>query len=118
MIGRADDKFKRFELGIQSMEYINQYIRHCEMKIISNISNINNLKFLVDSLNLEDDIKFYGYTSTPEIYFKNASLNILPSISESFGLVLGETKIYGIPNIIIGLDYISVAYNGTIIIYA
>ena len=39
------------------------------------------------------------------------------SISESFGLALCETKIYGIPNIILGVDYISIARNGTIIIY-
>jgi hypothetical protein len=32
-------------------------------------------------------------------------------------MVLSETKIYGIPNIIIGLDYIFNAKGGTIIIY-
>ena len=117
MIGRADNKYKRFEIGIQSMEYIIQYIPNCIMKVISNISNIDNLKFLVNSLELENNVKFNGYISTPDILFKNVSLNILTSISESFSLVLCETKIYGIPNIIIGLDYISIAYNGTVIIY-
>ena len=53
----------------------------------------------------------------PKIYFKNASLHIFPSISESFGLVLSETKIYGIPNILVGIDYISISNGGTIIIY-
>ena len=32
-------------------------------------------------------------------------------------MVLCETKIYGIPNILVGLDYISIAKGGTIIIY-
>jgi len=117
MIGRADDKYKRFELGIQSMEYIIQYIPNCIMKVISNISNIDNLKFLVNSLKIEKNVKFYGYITSPDIFFKNVSLNIIPSISESFSLVLCETKIYGIPNIIIGLDYISIANNGTVIIF-
>jgi glycosyltransferase involved in cell wall biosynthesis len=53
----------------------------------------------------------------PEIHFKNASLHIFPSISESFGMVLSETKIYGIPNILIGLDYLSISHGGTIIVY-
>ena len=66
---------------------------------------------------LEDKVKFIGYTSKPEEYFKNASLHIFPSISESFGLVLSETKIYGIPNIITGLDFVSISKGGTVIIY-
>ena len=32
-------------------------------------------------------------------------------------MVLSETKIYGIPNILIGLDYLSISHGGTIIIY-
>ena len=32
-------------------------------------------------------------------------------------MVLCETKIYGIPTILVGLDYISIAKGGTIIIY-
>ena len=58
-----------------------------------------------------------GYSSTPEIYYKNSSLHLFPTISESFGLILSETKIFGIPNILLGLDYVSIAKGGTIIIY-
>ena len=51
-------------------------------------------------------------------YFSKTRVFIFfPSISESFGLVLAETKLYGIPNIIMGINYISFAKNGTIIIY-
>ena len=117
MIGRAKDKLKRLELGIKAMKYIIKEIPECEMKIISDLNGIKYLKNLIKFLKLEKSVKFVGYTSTPEIYFKNSSLHIFPSISESFGLVLAETKIYGIPNILVGLDYISLAKGGTIIIY-
>ena len=117
MIGRADNRLKRFALGIQSMEYIFEEIKECEMKIISNITDINYLIDLVNSLFLEKNVKFYGYISSPDIYFKNASLHIFPSFTESFGLVLSETKIYGIPNILVGINYISIAKGGTFIIY-
>lgn len=40
---------------------------------------------------------------------------MFPSITEAFPLVLCETKIYGIPNILIGLDYVSIAKGGVII---
>ena len=80
--------------------------------IFQKISYINS-----SILNLRNNVKFYGYVSSPEIHFKNASLHIIPSLTESFSLVLAETKIYGIPNILMGLDYISLANKGTIIIY-
>ena len=38
-------------------------------------------------------------------------------ISEAFPMVLSETKIYGIPSILLGIDYVSTAKKGNIIIY-
>jgi len=69
------------------------------------------------SLNLEEKVKYVPLTLSPELYFKNASLHFFPTNYESFGLVLCETKIYGIPNILLGLNYVSIAKGGTIIIY-
>ena len=117
MIGRGQDKLKRYELGIVAMEYIREEIQECQMIIVSNKTSINPFKILVDNIDLENNIKFVEYTSTPEIYLKNVSWHIFSSISESFGLVLSETKNYGIPNILLGLDYISIADRGIINIY-
>ena len=115
MLGRGEDRRKRFYLGIIAMKYIIQEMPDAEMIIISKPSMY--LKNLTKELKLENNIKFVGYTSKPEIYFKNASLHILPSSTESFGLSLCETKIYGIPNILTGIDYISPAKGGVINIY-
>jgi glycosyltransferase involved in cell wall biosynthesis len=117
MIGRASDKLKRFDLGIISMKYIIQEIPDCELKIITDLLDIDYLQNLKQQLNLGKYINFIGFTSTPEIYFKNSSLHLFPSISECFPMVLCETKIYGIPNILIGLDYVKMAKGGTIILY-
>ncbi len=114
MIGRANDKRKRFDLGIKAMKYISNIIPECEMKIISNIGKSQNLIKLVRKLRLEKNIKFVGYTDNPSKYFKNASLNIIPSSTESFSMVLCETKVYGIPNIITGINYVSPAKGGVI----
>ena len=117
MIGRASDKLKRFDLGIKSMKYIIQEIPDCELKIITDLLDIDHLQKLKVKLNLEKYINFTGFTSTPEIYFKNSSLHLFPSISECFPMVLCEAKIYGIPNILIGLDYVKMAKGGTVILY-
>ena len=117
MIGRGNDNLKRFDLGVESMKYIIKEIPECKMKIVSDTYLMEYLEKIVSLLNLENNCKFLGYSSIPEIYYNNASLHLFPSISESFGLILSETKIYGIPNILVGLDYISLAQGGTVIIY-
>ena len=117
MIGRANNKLKRFNLGILSMEYIKENIKGCKMRVISNLNGTFFLQSLVNNLDLKDKIEFVGYSVAPEINFKNASLHIFPSIAESFGLVLCETKLYGIPNILVGLNYVSASNGGTIIVY-
>jgi hypothetical protein len=99
------------------MEYIGNEITNSELNIISNLTGIENLLQLVYNLDICKNIRFNGYSSSPDIYFKNVSLNIIPSISEAFPMVLSETKIYGIPNILLGLDYIYISKGGTIIIY-
>lgn len=117
MIGRASDKYKRFSLGIESMKFISQEIPDSEMKIISDLNGINELEELTKNLTIENNIHFIEYTSKPEEYYKNASLHIFPTISEAFPMILCETKIYGIPNILTGLDFVSMSKGGTIIIY-
>ena len=99
------------------MEYINHEIPQSEMIIISDLMGILRHELLINNLNMTNVIKLVGYTASPEIYYKNVSLNLFPSISEAFPLVMCETKIYGIPNILLGLDYTSISEGGTIIIY-
>ena len=117
MIGRASDKFKRFDLGIQAMKYISEEIENSELKIISDLNKLEYLKKLVDNLKLNKNIKFLGYSSKPENYFHKASLHIFPTVAEAFGLVLSETKVFGIPNILTGLDFVVMSEKGTVIIY-
>ena len=99
------------------MKYITKEVFDCKMTIISEIFPLSTLITLTKNLSLTNNINFVGHSSEPEIYFKNASLHIFTSISESFGLVLYETKIYGIPNILLGFDYLIISDGGTIIIY-
>lgn len=116
MVGRANNKGKRFNLGIKAMKFIINEVPDSRLIIISK-SKPDKLRKLIHSLNLEENIRFTPFTLSPELYFKNASLHIFPTSYESFGLVLCETKIYGIPNILLGLNYVSIAKGGTIIIY-
>ena len=117
MIGRGKAKKKRFQIGIEAMEYISKELSKYEMKIISDLTSIEHLQILVINLNLPKYIQFVGFNINPEIFFQNSSLNIFPSISEAFPMVIIETKMFGIPNILLGLDYITISNGGTVIIY-
>lgn len=115
MIGRANDIYKRFDLGIHAMTSIIKEIPTSEMNILS--FPVKKLEDMINELNLTKSVRFLGYHENIEIYLKNSSLHILPSIWEAYPMVLSETKIFGIPSIITGLDYLALSKNGTIIIY-
>ena len=115
MIGRADDALKRFDLGIIAMETIIKEIPDCEMNIIS--FPVKKYEKLIKNLNLEKKVRFVGYQEKIENFLKNSSLHIFPSITEAYPMVLSETKIFGIPSIIIGLDYLTLAKRGIVVIY-
>lgn len=114
MIGRANDRIKRFDLGIRAMKYIISEIPQTEMKIISSLNKIDYLFKLTKNLHLQKFVKFLGYKSNPSIYYKNASVHLFPTLVEAFPNILSETKIYGIPNILVGLDYVACFHGGTI----
>ena len=46
------DKYKRFKLGIQSMEYIVNEIPYIQMNIISNLTKINFLRNIINNLSI------------------------------------------------------------------
>ena len=117
LIGRGRSETKRFELAIEAMEYILKEMSGTKLSIISRANNTDRLQYFINNLNLENSVKFRDYSSDPSIYFRDASLNLLTSICESYSLVISETKMYGIPNILLGLDYLLLAKNGTIIIH-
>ena len=115
MIGRAEDPIKRYDLGIKAMRNILKEMPESEMNIIS--SPNDKLERLINIFKLENKVKFVGFHKNVEIYLKNSSLHILPSLSETYPMILGETKIFGIPTIICGLDYLALAKGGTVMIY-
>ena len=115
MMGRNNDPKKRFELGIKSMKNIIKEIPNSQMNIIS--LPIKEGEELIQNLNLGKNVRFLGFQNNIEIFLRNSSFFILPSFSESYSMVLSEAKIFGIPSIICGLDYLCLAKRGTIIIY-
>ena len=114
MIGR-NDPVKRQHLGIIAMETIIKEIPECQLDIVSAANG--GLNKLIKKLNLENNVRFTGYQQKVEKYLKNASLSLFTSENESYLIALAEVKIFGIPSIICGLDFLTLAKGGTVIIY-
>ena len=117
MLGKGPEKIKRFDLGIKSLEYIKKEIPDCKMKIVTDLNEIKNLKKLARKLNLENSITFEEYSYSNDKYFDDISLHLLPSLAEGIGLDICETKLFGIPNVLVGLDYLPCSKGGVSIIY-
>lgn len=59
----------------------------------------NEIKALIKYYNLDDRIFFKGLTKNPIEKFKNADIFAFPSVSEGFGLALGEAMSAGLPSV-------------------
>lgn len=57
----------------------------------------NNIENLINKLNLKDNVILFGHVKNASRYFKAFDIFLLPSISESFGYVLLESGLAGIP---------------------
>jgi glycosyltransferase involved in cell wall biosynthesis len=58
---------------------------------------ISDLKKLTKDLNLEFNVSFEGFQSDVSIYYENASILVVPSIGEGFGMVFLEGMLHGLP---------------------
>ena len=110
------------------MEYIILEKSNFEPLIISDLTRTENLQNLIIHVNIYESIIFYVYifivwyeiikrfNKNPEL-FKNSTLHFFPSIYESFQMVIIKTKLFIIPIILLGLDYVSISKGATAIIY-
>jgi glycosyltransferase involved in cell wall biosynthesis len=56
-----------------------------------------NLKKLSRDINMEENLKLLGWTSDKKNFFEGIDIFVLPSLSETFGIVLLEAMIYSTP---------------------
>ena len=115
MLGRSD-KFKRYEIGINAMKFVIDKEPEAKLYIVGIENNTydNYLKKIVDELGLTKNIIFKKLTNNTHQYYKNSSIFLLTSIFEGCPMTLLESKLYGLPSIVVGMSYLSSAKNGVI----
>ena len=119
-VGRLEPEKGLIDL-IEIFKKINEKNKDIKLTIVGDGSQKKIIKDLIDKYNLNNYIIMTGYLSGNDLKqeFENASLFIMTSHEESFGLVLIEAMSYGIPCIAfdsaLGAKEIISGKNGIII---
>ena len=95
-VGRLEDVKQPYHI-IKAFEKINMIFPNSTLEFYGNGKMSSELKSFVKKLDISDKVFFRGYESNLEKIFSDASLMILTSKRESFGLVIIEAFAYGVP---------------------
>lgn len=117
-VGRLDYNQKRVHRVIEIWALLEAYYPEWRLTIVGDGVERANLEKMTRNLNLKN-VKFEGY-QRPESYYKRASLLLLTSEFEGFGLVIVECMCFGVIPAVYGsysavYDMISDNINGIII---
>ena len=106
-------KQKGFDIAIQAFSQVSKKFPHLRLHIAGDSPERANLENLAKTLGVKEQVTFMGYIGLDEIpaIMNQATLSLMPSRFESFGLValhtaqmerpLIATKIDGLPEIVI-----------------
>lgn len=105
---------KGLDLLIEAYDKYKKLGGDWKLQIIGDGSEKQKIIEKANTLKLENDIEFIGFTKKIEKYLKNSTIFLFPSRWEGFGLTLTESMQYGIPCICFDLNpfkEISDGYN-------
>ena len=68
----------------------------------------DSLKKLAKELKVSDYVTFHGFQTDVSKFYQNASINLLTSVSEGFGMTLIEAMANGVPSVVYDLPNIDI----------
>lgn len=96
--------YKGFPLVIYALKELKKRKIPCKLYVAGTGKKLEDLKKLVFSLNLEDDVIFLGLVHNMKEFYATIDIFICPSLREPFGLVVVEAMAHGCPVIVTGVD--------------
>ena len=104
MLARLDQQ-KQLDAAIRAFELVVRRIPQARLEIYGRGPDETALRALISSLGLEASVKLAGYTTNPGEVYQRASVSLLTSKFEGFGLVLLESLSYGCPVVSYDIKY-------------
>ncbi len=95
-IGRFD-KIKGFNEAIELIKSLENSPQKFILKIAGDGEEMHNLRALAKNLKIEKNIEFLGWIKNKKEFFDSIDIFLLPSLRETFGLVILEAMKYGKP---------------------
>jgi len=88
---------KNIGLQIEAMAWIVKKYPEAKLWIVGDGPERDNLKFKVESLKLDVNVKFYGWQDSLKNFYGQADVFLLTSNYEGWGLAVVEAANYGLP---------------------
>ena len=104
IVGKFDQETKGGVYGIYAMAEILKEVPDAKLTIIG-MTFPQNLMDLLKQLKIDKNMELVGFRQSISQYYLNASVLIVPSISDSFATIINEGKAHGLPIVAFDLDY-------------
>lgn len=91
------EKEKGVEYLIRAVKILSDKNYQVKLKIAGSGSSETELKKLCNNLGLNDRVEFVGWTLDKKAFYSNIDIFCLPSLNETFGIVLLEAMLYNKP---------------------
>ena len=115
MVGRLKLPQNGAKYGILAMSEIIKKVPDARLTIVGS-NPTEDLIILIKELKLENNVYFSGFSTNISEFYLNSSILLMPSVSESYPLVMNEGKAYGLPIIAFNIDYNPSYRSGVIIV--
>lgn len=96
-VGRLDFELKGLDLLVESMKKIKMAVPDFELTVVGEGKGKKRFLEEIEKYQLSSHVIFIGQTTDVITYYQNASVVVLPSRQESFGLVVTEAMECGVP---------------------
>lgn len=107
-----EKNYLTLEKGLTIFKKIVEKISSARLQILADFDYYTNVQLLVDLINklaLNNNVELVKNLTNIDEYYKGASLLLMPSPSETTSTFLLEAKMFGIPNIIAGKEYMPIS---------
>ncbi|MEP3836586.1 MAG: glycosyltransferase family 4 protein [Algibacter sp.] len=96
---------KGYDRLLKSWQIVHEKFPDWTLKIYGTISKKEKLDTLANTLNIQNSVKFYPPVKNIKDKYKEASIYVLSSRYEGFGMVLTEAMAYGVPCVAFNCPY-------------
>ena len=113
ILGILDDKLKGGKYGLLAMAEILKKVPDAKLTILG----LNHPEYLINfakELNIENSINLPGFSKNITEFYLNASVLLIPALTESYHISVNEAKAHGLPIVAFNIQYKPSLQSGVI----